>query len=169
MSLYNIIFYFFLVLAGLSALGILFVTNVFKGALLLLTSLLSLAAVYVFAFAEFVAVTQVMIYAGGIVVVIIFGIMLTTKISGAALKVENANLFSGILVSGALLVLLVRFLSQPLKTNGGEIKATNNISATGINLMTDYVLPFELAGLLLLMALVGAAIIAASMDKPKKV
>jgi NADH-quinone oxidoreductase subunit J len=52
----------------------------FHGALLLITCLLALAGIYVIAFAEFVAVTQILVYAGGILVVIIFGIMLTTNL-----------------------------------------------------------------------------------------
>src|SRR5207253_2250665 len=87
MSIQQIVYYFFLFLAAGSALGILFIKNVFKGALLLLICLLSIASLYVFMFAEFVAVTQIMIYAGGVVIVIIFGIMLTTRLSGEALKV----------------------------------------------------------------------------------
>jgi NADH:ubiquinone oxidoreductase subunit 6 (subunit J) len=110
MNVVNIIFYFFISLTALSALGIVFSKNVFRSALLLLVSLLSVAAIYVLSFAEFIAVTQILIYAGGILVVIIFGIMLTTKISGRPLVVENTHLFSGAVAGISLLVLLVRYL-----------------------------------------------------------
>src|SRR5689334_22515660 len=108
MNIVTLVFYFFMFIAAASAAGILLIKNVFKGALLLLICLLSLAAVYVLAFAEFVAITQIMIYAGGILVVIIFGIMLTSKISGKPLVVQNANWFGGLLVSITLLVLLCK-------------------------------------------------------------
>jgi NADH:ubiquinone oxidoreductase subunit 6 (subunit J) len=158
MNVQSLIFYFFETLTALSAIGILFVKNVFKGVLLLLVCLLSLAGIYVLAFAEFVAVTQIMIYAGGVVVVIIFGIMLTSKISGIALKVDNANVFAGLISAFSLFALLVNFLSQfSGKTN--MLQPEDSVSLTGMALMTNMLLPFELAGILLLIALIGAAII----------
>lgn len=170
MSFYSIIFYFFYALAGLSAFGILFIKNIFKAALLLLICLLSLASIYVFAFAEFVAVTQIMIYAGGILVIIIFGIMLTTKLSGKALKVENAHIFSGILVSGALLFLLIKFFDGAnWQKKESVLISQNAVTETGIELLSTFILPFELAGLLLLIALIGAAVITSSINKSKKI
>src|SRR5687767_9782869 len=95
MNSIEILFYFFMLLAAISAGAIVFSKNVFKSALFLLICLLSIAALYVLSFAEFLAVAQVLIYAGGILVIIIFGIMLTTRISGRPLVVENTNIFSG--------------------------------------------------------------------------
>src|SRR5436190_10076770 len=97
MSIITFMFYSFEILAVLSAIGILFIRNVFYGALLLLVCLLSLAAIYVLAFAEFIAVSQILIYAGGILVLIIFGIMITSRISGKSLVVGNNNVFAGLL------------------------------------------------------------------------
>lgn len=159
MSVQTILFYFFITLAGVSATGILLTKNVFKGALFLLICLLSLAALYIFTFAEFVAITQIMIYAGGIVIVIIFGVMLTTKFSGAALKVENANIFSGLLASSAILILLLKFFHTVFAQKTIGTPKTDTVNATGVGLMTDFILPFELAGILLLIALIGAAVI----------
>jgi NADH-quinone oxidoreductase subunit J len=166
MNLHTIIFYTFISLAGLSAISILFTSNVFKGALCLLVCLISLAAIYIFAFAEFVAVAQVMIYAGGIVIVIIFGIMLTSKLSGKALKVENGNIFSGALASTALLILLIKLFSHPFRSQETAIRNQNAVTETGMNLMGPFLLPFELAGILLLIALIGAAIISTTKQKP---
>ena len=91
----SFIFYFFEAVAALSAISLIFIRNVFYGALLLIICLLALAGIFVLAFAEFIAVTQILVYAGGILVVILFGIMLTTKISGKPLVVEHNNKFSG--------------------------------------------------------------------------
>jgi NADH:ubiquinone oxidoreductase subunit 6 (subunit J) len=168
MSIQTAIFYFFMTLAGLSAISILFTKNVFKAALLLLLCLLSLAAIYIFSLAEFVAITQVMIYAGGIVIVIIFGIMITTKISGAALSVENANLFSGLLAAGSLLILLLKFFVFSFPTLSLPSPTSDALTDTGIALMTTFLLPFELAGIFLLIALVGAAIVVTSANKSEK-
>ena len=99
MSLVAFMFYFFEAVAALSAVALALVRNVFYGALLLVVCLLALAGIYVLAFAEFIAVTQILIYAGGILVIIIFGIMLTTKISEKPLVVEHSYILSGLLAS----------------------------------------------------------------------
>lgn len=170
MNVATFMFYFFEAVAAASAMTIIFIRNVFYGALLLITCLLSLAGIYVLAFAEFVAVTQILVYAGGILVVIIFGIMLTTKISGKPLVVTHANMFGGILASVSFFAMLVYFLKQQ-NFAGSEGVATshdNIIQRVGIGLMSDYALPFEIAGILLLVSLIGAAVIASFM-KSKKV
>lgn len=168
MTFITIIFYFFIASAALATLGILVSRNVFKSALLLLVSLLSLAAIYVIAFAEFVAVTQILIYAGGIAVVIIFGIMLTSKISGKAVAVANGNLFGGILGGLTLMILLGNFISDEFTVNNVQsISPDKNIETIGTSFMTSYALPFELAGILLLIALIGAAVISSTLKSEK--
>lgn len=158
MSVPLFLFYFFMVLAAAGAGGIVFSKNVFRSALLLLICLLSIAALYVLSFAEFLAVTQVLIYAGGILVIIIFGIMLTTKIAGLPLKVRNAHTLSGALVGIGMFVLLVTNLplpGPPLQ----EGHLAEGISAIAFSIFSAYSLPFEVAGILLLVALVGAAVV----------
>lgn len=170
MSSYTIIFYGFILIAAASATSILLSKNVFKAALLLLVCLLSLAAVYILSFAEFVAVAQILVYAGGIVVVVIFGIMLTTKLTGKPLEVKNGNLFAGLLASILLASLLIKYQSVTFGNQRAEgVVEENVVSQTGTELMTTHVLPFELAGLLLLMALIGAAVITASIKESKKI
>jgi NADH:ubiquinone oxidoreductase subunit 6 (subunit J) len=170
MNVLNILFYFFEGVAAASALGIIFIRNVFYGALLLIVCLLSLAALYVLLFAEFVAVTQILIYAGGILIVIIFGIMLTSKISGKPLVVEHAYILSGTLVTGMLFALLVYFFGQQTfsaKGTANDQTGYDMVNMIGMGFMRDFLLPFEVAGILLLVALIGAAVIA-STAKSKK-
>jgi NADH-quinone oxidoreductase subunit J len=159
-----ILFYMFVVLTGVSALGILFIKNVFHAALLLLVSLLSIAGIYIINFAELVADTQILIYAGGILILLIFGIMLTSRLSGKPLIVTNNRWAEGVLVGIPLLILLVTFLLRENFTQNSANTTTlgqwNNINLIGINFMTDYLLPFEVAGILLLIALIGAAVMA---------
>lgn len=157
MSLINILFYFFIIVAALGATAVVFSRNVFKSALYLLITLLSIAALYVLSYAEFLAVTQVLIYAGGITVIIIFGIMLTTRISGKPLVVTNTHMFSGGLAATCLFVLLIKYLSvfSPV----GNTMAPENIDVIGLQIFSMYSLPFEVAGILLLIALIGAAVI----------
>lgn len=160
MSLTISLFYFFGVLAALSALGVLLTKHVFYGALLTIVCLLALAGIYVLLYAEFVAVAQILIYAGGILVVILFGIMLTAKISGKPLAVKNRNIFAGGLVAVSLFILLV----TQFKDLALPVMAPNPAGMTqiGTDLMTVFVLPFEIAGILLLVALMGAAATATS-------
>lgn len=165
MTLTSFMFYFFVAVTALSAISLVLVRNVFYGALLIIVCLLALAGIYVLAFAEFVAITQILIYAGGILVVIIFGIMLTTKISQKPLAVEHTNIFSGVVAAGACFALFVYALSKESFTQLSANLAppqVNGIDSIGISLFSSYVLPFEMAGLLLLIALIGAAVIASS-------
>lgn len=169
MNVLNLLFYFFEGVAAASALGIIFIRNVFYGALLLIVCLLSLAALYVFMFAEFVAVTQILIYAGGILIVIIFGIMLTSKIAGKPLVVEHAYVFGGGLVAVIFCSLLIYFFARQPFASQGVVKLQQDdvIQRIGAGFMQEFLLPFEVAGILLLIALIGAAVIA-STAKPKK-
>ena len=156
MSPVNFIFYLFTLLAALGATGILFSNNVFKSALYLLVTLVSIAALYALSFAEFLAVTQILIYAGGITVIIIFGIMLTTRISGRPLLVKNTHILGGGIVGIGLFLLLVRYL--PALPPLDRTLTPENISSIGLKIFSQYSLSFELAGLLLLIALIGAAV-----------
>jgi NADH:ubiquinone oxidoreductase subunit 6 (subunit J) len=161
-----IIAYFFYAITAISSICILFSRNVFSSAVLLLITLLGIAALYVMSFAEFVAVTQILIYAGGVVVVIIFGIMLTTKLSGVALKVGNSHILSASILSVLLFAGLAAIFTRAfgnLKVN--SVSTTDSVSGTGIQLMTSYVLPFEVAGILLLIALLGATVISSASKK----
>jgi NADH:ubiquinone oxidoreductase subunit 6 (subunit J) len=171
LSAFIIIFYVFAAVAALSALSMVFIRNVYYAALLLIVCLLSLAGIYIVAFAEFVAVTQILVYAGGILVLIIFGIMLTAKISGKPLVVQNQYQLIGTGVGVIFFILLVTqfssasFYKQPVGNTSPEYNSINNI---GILMMSDYVLPFEVVGVLLLIALIGAAVVASSFNSIKK-
>ncbi len=167
MNFANFLFYFFASLAAIAALLLAVVRHVFYGALLLIVCLLALAGIYVLAFAEFVAITQILIYAGGILVVIIFGIMLTTR-SEKPLFVEHTNVFAGTLVAmvffGAIAFMLTRetlpFANPPVSST-----SLSHVNTIGVSLMTSYMLPFEASGILLLMALIGAAVIASTIKR----
>ena len=171
MSMLSFTFYAFVLLAAISAVAILFVKNVFYGALLLILCLLSIAAIYVIANAEFIAVTQILIYAGGVLVLIIFGVMLTTRISGKPLVVKNHNWIAGVLVGLSIFTgLTVMFYNTVFYSNNltSADQHFTSINKIGILLMTDYVHAFEITGVLLLIALLGAAVTASSFSSSKK-
>ena len=170
MSLVAFMFYFFEAVAAMSAVGLALIRNVFYGALLLVVCLLALAGIYVLAFAEFIAVTQILIYAGGILVVIIFGIMLTTKISQKPLVVEHSYVMSGLLVAIGCFSLLSMVLSKEsfAPSAQGTLPTVNSVQTIGVSLFSKYMLPFEVAGLLLLIALIGASVLASNIKSRKE-
>jgi NADH:ubiquinone oxidoreductase subunit 6 (subunit J) len=164
MTFTTIIFYFFVLGALLGALGILFSKNVFKAALSLLVCLLSVAAIFVMCFADFVAVTQILIYAGGVLIIILFGIMFTSRHNAKPLTVKNTNTFSGIIAGCLLFGLLAKMILQNEWTlTGRDLSNKNSAAVIGGNLISDYSLPFEVIGILLLVTLIGASVIAAFM------
>ena len=168
MTLYDIILYVFSIVAAAAALALAFSKNVFYSAMYVIVCLLSLAGIYVLLFAEFVAVTQILVYVGGVLVIIVFGIMLTARLGQRPLEVTHGNVFTGLLLAVPLFaVLCLAILSTPFETPGLSpvVQHPHHIEAIGTALMSDYMLAFETAGLLLLIALVGAAVIAS--HKPK--
>lgn len=161
----NIVLYIFEILAGVAAISILFVRNVFHAALLLIVCLLSLAGVYVLYNAEFIAVTQILIYAGGVLVLILFAVMLTSRITGKPLRVKNQYIFPASVMCAVIPAsLTLLFYRQNFHHSNQlpEPSPYNSINQVGIKLMSDFALPFEVAGILLLIVLIGVAVTASS-------
>ncbi len=168
------LFYLFAILAVLSGAYMVLTRNLLYAGFSLLVTLLSLAGIFVLLYADFVAVTQLMIYVGGVLVLILFGIMLSTRVHDKSVLSENVNQGWGITIALLLLVgmsytiLQTNFSSLPWLAAAqtdvlGPQKST--VQTIGIRLMTDFVLPFEVASLLLLVALIGAAYIATDNQK----
>jgi len=148
------------IIAG-SALWVVMSPNLVHSAVSLLFTLFGVAGLYVFLYADFLAATQVVIYVGGILVLIIFGVMLTNKIDKPIIESNSSNKIIGVFVSGFIFLILSILVFQ---TNWGD--AINNsegpstVSLIGRLILGDYLLPFELVSLLLLAALTGAAMLA---------
>lgn len=162
MSMASFIFYFFELVAAGCAIALIFTRQVFYAALLVITILIALAGIYIFAFAEFVAVAQLLVYAAGILVVIIIAIMLTTKLSGKPLVVENGNILAGSILGTTLFALLTYLFATEFIRDSVDLLSPVSIQKIGIELITTYALPFEIAGLILVISLIGAAVIASS-------
>jgi NADH:ubiquinone oxidoreductase subunit 6 (subunit J) len=167
MNFAELIFYGFSALTIACAGAIIFVKNVLYCALCLLGSFLGIAALYVFAFADFLAIAQIMIYIGGVLLLLIFGIMLSRRLAGDKFIVaESRNMFPGIIAGASFFGILTYLLIQVNFAEIGRIAAYNPMSSQssvktiGKNLMTDYALPFEASGIILMVALIGAAFIA---------
>lgn len=148
--------------------GMLLTRNIFHIATFLLLVLLGIAAMFVLALADFLGIVQIVVYIGGVLMLILFGIMFTTVRGNKATLItptyqQLPALLLCVLVFGGLSWLGLQAV-QGIETTPAQAsfpqKATT-LGQTGILLLTDYLLPFELAGLLLLAALVGATFVAA--------
>lgn len=119
-----------------------------------------MAALYVLAGAEFLAVSQVIIYVGGILILLLFGVMLTHKLRETKPRTGIVNLLPGLLVAGSLLTGLIWGISSlDLAFPEPAQPQVEAVRGVGIATVTQFLLPFELISILLLIALVGAAFI----------
>lgn len=164
----EVILYLFIAFSIVSVLVILLNRNVFYSALALLTCLISLSGIFGLLHAEFLAVTQLLIYAGGVLVLMIFGIMLTNRIAGKSFESKSHNWTPGILLTGSLLtVFVIAFQNSTIPAVQNDLSTENHTSKIGIELMSAYAAPFEISGVLLLVCLIGAALTASSFKKAK--
>lgn len=146
--------------------------------------LFSLAGLYIFALADFVAVTQILVYAGGVIVLMIFALMLTDKKLQEVIRKEEKggprlfrarSLPSILLALGVLAVMLQVIFAidwtslewqKEAAAAGNHITGGENmVENVGINIMTMYLLPFEVISIFLLAALIGAAYLARGRTK----
>lgn len=141
-----------------AALTLLLVRNLFAAALVVMAILIFISGLYFLIGAEFIGVTQLLIYAGGIIVVILFGIMLTSKKASTPSQKITVNLWGAAIIGLPLLTGLL-LLYNAAGFNVIVTPVANTLPSVGISLMTDLLLPFELSGILLLVALIGAAVV----------
>ncbi|MCF7796133.1 MAG: NADH-quinone oxidoreductase subunit J [Lentisphaeria bacterium] len=157
----EVIFWVIWALVAVSAMVVAFSKNLVYSVFSLLATFIGVAGIYIFLNADFLAVTQIVIYVGGILVLLVFGIMLTNRIVVAKITQSSLQRTTGLVVVGAIfLVLVLTLLNQtwPLATSAAEFDSTvNNI---GELLFGDYLILFEVASVLLLGALIGAATLA---------
>ncbi len=151
---------FFGLTSILAAAGIVLVKDVIRAAVLLVVVLLSLAAIYALLKADLLAVVQVLVYAGGIVVLLAFGIMLTKRAKTGKLLSGRQLVLPATLVAGFFLFLLVKMLVNLNIIQTPPKAFAYTISEIGIAFMTEYLLAFELIAFILLVVLVGATFIA---------
>lgn len=160
--LHNAYFWLFTAAVVGGALGCVSMRNVFHSALMLILSLFGVAGYFILVNAEFLAAVQVIIYIGGIMVLFLFGIMVSQNIIGTELK-QNTPQTPFAAIGAALLFLFMAFsglfMNFPPQEAAGTYVLENNTQSIGWSLMGTYTLPFEVASVLLLMAMLGAIIL----------
>ena len=157
MTLEVVAFWVFAVLLVGAGLAVVLGKNLFHAVLWLALALVATAGIFLTLDAEFIAAVQVLLYAGGVITVVVFAIVVTERLIGERLSQTNRRIGAGAVVSIGLLLLLVRAISQanvhlPRPPFAGDL--TRQL---GTSLLTRYVLPFELLAVLLLVGLLGAS------------
>jgi NADH-quinone oxidoreductase subunit J len=161
----NIFFYLIAAMMVGGALVVVTSRNVVRAALALIVVFAGVAAQFIILAAEFVAVTQVLVYIGAITVLMLFGIMLTRARIGRDVDATNEHWWAGVLTA----LLLVGVMGYALVDGWGDdpLPADREITLDGSNtaavsdsVFSQYLIPFEVVSVLLLAALVGAIVIA---------
>ncbi|MFO8028675.1 MAG: NADH-quinone oxidoreductase subunit J [Cyclonatronaceae bacterium] len=161
MDLFAVAFYLFAILIVGSATLMVFSRNIVHSAFALMLALAGLAVFYALLYAGFVAVTQLLVYVGGVLVLILFGVMLTTRGYFEKVRTRTVNLLPSTLFVAIVGILLVAVF---LNTDWTMLPLDEDqVSMTGLGelLLTDFMLPFQVAGVLLLLAIIGAVLMAA--------
>ena len=157
---------FFLLSAFTLVAGVMVVTvrNIIHAALWLIASFFSVGALYLLMEAEFIAIVQVLVYVGAISILVLFAIMLTRHVTGEGVRQLYQRWWVALLVAAALFgLLIVPTVAQHDWERALQAQAPANVTSAvdiGKKFMGEYLLPFELASVLLLVALIGAIVIA---------
>ena len=158
MTVAEVVFYLLAILSIVAAVGVVTVPNVVHAALFLILSLLGVAGFYILLSSEFLALVQILIYGGAIATIILFGLMLTRGRDLPAVG-PGAQWPFALAACGALAAaLLAAVLDSDWPGDAGEVTMVS-INALGNVLFREWLLPFELASLVLLIALIGAVVI----------
>lgn len=160
MTPYAVAFYLISILVVGAAFCVVTVRNIFHSALCLVLAFFALSGLYILLEAEFVAAAQVLIYVGAITILILFGIMLTHRLADKGVRQASEGRFISLIV----VLVLVSLISVVLRATRFPIHSEEvthpAIPYLGKVLLTTYLWPFEVVSVLLLVALIGAIVIA---------
>ncbi len=176
MNIVDLLFYFFATLSVGGAVLMIFSKHPVPAALFMITSLVGVAALFVLLEAFFLAILQVLVYAGAVMVLFLFIIMLLDvgPEGGKASKIKIVSGFAGSIAAGLLLVLVLNFVMQSgvvsnhevwpaiedsSLVNGQSLVFSTYVKNFGFGLFTKYMLPLQVSGFLLLAAMVGVIIL----------
>ena len=179
--IYDLFFWGIAAVLLISALGVVFMPKIVYSAVSMLIAFLSAAGIFLLLNADFIAISQIIIYAVGITIVMIFAIMLTGRLFDKKLWIAFAprTLFA-FAIAGAFFVTILFAVTDGFRVFGTEtgiftstvplfqtvetMQTAGTAGILGESLLTKYVLPFEILSLLLLAAIIGAAVIAKKDD-----
>ena len=159
------LFYGFALMAGVSAIGVVISRNIVRMAVWLLFTLVGVGGLYFLMSAEFLAAVQLVVYAGGTLILIVFGVMLTSKSPFSRFAPKPGEIVVALSIGSVLMVTLIWgiwsavshgvFADQPFVAGGNYPMAK-----LGQALLGDFLVPFEMISVLLLVVMIGAAYLA---------
>jgi NADH-quinone oxidoreductase subunit J len=158
----HVVFIILSAVALIGAAGVVATRNLFRSALFLVLSFVGVTGLYVMLEAEMLAMIQLLVYVGAISILIIFAIMLSRRLMSPEFQIRNEQWLWGLVTAVALFAILVLILLNVAWPTAQAAVPEDSISLLGQALVSpdQYVLVFEAASVLLLVALVGAVVIA---------
>ncbi|MFZ5943747.1 MAG: NADH-quinone oxidoreductase subunit J [Bacillota bacterium] len=169
MDLQAILFWILAFVTLGSALSVVALTNIVHSALALIMAFIGVAGIYLTLHADFLAAVQILVYAGAVSILIVFGIMLITRGDG---RMVDTNVFgkykytAGIVVTALFAVLSYFIIATPWQVDSTGV-TQGAMEKMAEMLLGEYVIPFELAAILLTVSMVGAIVIAREVRSPK--
>jgi NADH:ubiquinone oxidoreductase subunit 6 (subunit J) len=155
----TVIFYLVAAVTVGSASIVAFSRNIVHSAFSLVGTFAGVAGIYILLGADFVAAVQVLIYVGGILVLILFAVMLTHRIADVQITNRSVGRLPALIAAGILIFILVQTIQETRWVKAKEIGYSPTTSQIGDLFLQNYLLPFELASLVLLVALIGAVLL----------
>jgi NAD(P)H-quinone oxidoreductase subunit 6 len=158
-SIGDVLFYVIAAVTIISAAGVAFSPNIVYSAFSLMGAFMGVAALYVFLAADFVAVVQVLIYVGGILVLTLFAVMLTHRISDVRVSNRSVGRLPALVI---IVFIAVTMGKAAVNANWHTVAPGTPMPTTyaiGNGFLGEYLLPFELASVVLLAALIGAVVL----------
>lgn len=156
----TVVFYLMAGLAVACAVGVALSQNILHAAFSLLGTLAGVAGLYFLLGADFVGVVQLLVYVGGILVLILFAVLLTRDILDIKISNLSVSLLGGVPAALLVLAMTIHALTRGAPFTITTPAAASTVARIGDALLREYLLPFELASIVLLVALVGAMVIA---------
>jgi len=167
MTVTEVLFYFIAGLTVLSALGVVATGKVAYAAISLVFTLLAVAAVYILLASEFLALVQVLLYAGGVAVLLLFALMLT-RARELLPELDGPQKPFAVVAGLSLLGVLIATIFLTTWPRKADEPTVINLNAIGDALFRTWTLPFEVVSLVLLVALVGAIVLARSDEEEEE-
>jgi NADH-quinone oxidoreductase subunit J len=155
-----VLFWIFALMAGGAALGVAISRNIVRTAVFLLFTLTGVAGLYFLLNAEFLAAVQLVVYAGGTLILIVFGVMLTSKSPFSKFDPKIGEVMIAISMSFVLFAALVMAIRSQPKPPPQVETAGYPMAELGQILLGDFLVPFEIVSVLLLVVMIGAAYLA---------
>jgi NADH-quinone oxidoreductase subunit J len=160
LGLPDVVFYAIAALTVAGAAGVALSRNILYSSIGLLMALLGAGSLYVFLSADFVAVTQLLVYIGGVLVLVLFAVMLTNRITEVNVSNSSFGLFGGALLFVAVAPVLLAVVVYAPWPAAAPTALAPTTAEIGNGFLTKWLLPFEVASLVLLATLIGAVVIA---------